>query len=59
MADERPGRVGGSETARSASSGVRLPAINTAILLTSSVTVTIAHHALREGKRGVLTRSSR
>jgi cytochrome c oxidase subunit 3 len=31
-----------------------LPAINTAILLTSSMTVTIAHHALREGKRGVL-----
>ncbi|HEV7714238.1 MAG TPA: cytochrome c oxidase subunit 3 [Steroidobacteraceae bacterium] len=32
-----------------------LPAINTAILLTSSLTVTIAHHALREGKRGILT----
>ena len=32
-----------------------LPAINTAILLTSGVTVTIAHHALRSGKRGVLT----
>jgi cytochrome c oxidase subunit III len=31
-----------------------LPAINTAILLTSSVTVTIAHHALRENKRGIL-----
>ena len=31
-----------------------LPAINTAILLTSSVTVTIAHHALREGNRGVV-----
>ena len=31
-----------------------LPAINTAILLTSSVTVTIAHHALREGHRGML-----
>ena len=28
-----------------------LPAINTAILLTSSVTITIAHHALREDKR--------
>jgi cytochrome c oxidase subunit III len=32
-----------------------LPAINTAILLTSGITVTIAHHALRANKRGVLT----
>ena len=32
-----------------------IPAINTAILLTSGVTITIAHHALRAGKRGVLT----
>jgi cytochrome c oxidase subunit 3 len=32
-----------------------LPLINTAILLTSSVTVTIAHHALIAGQRGVLT----
>ena len=31
-----------------------LPAINTALLLTSGVTITIAHHALREGKRGML-----
>ncbi|MBL7251545.1 cytochrome c oxidase subunit 3 [Alloalcanivorax marinus] len=31
-----------------------LPAINTAILLTSSITLTIAHHALLEGKRGKL-----
>ena len=29
-----------------------LPTINTALLLTSGVTLTIAHHALREGKRG-------
>ena len=31
-----------------------LPAINTAILLTSGVTITIAHHALKDGKRGIL-----
>jgi cytochrome c oxidase subunit III len=29
-----------------------LPTINTALLLTSGVTLTIAHHALREGHRG-------
>jgi cytochrome c oxidase subunit III len=31
-----------------------LPAINTAILLTSGVTITIAHHALKAGKRTML-----
>jgi cytochrome c oxidase subunit 3 len=32
-----------------------LPLINTAILLTSSITVTIAHHALIAGQRKLLT----
>jgi cytochrome c oxidase subunit 3 len=31
-----------------------LPAVNTAILLLSGVTLTIAHHAIQEGKRGTL-----
>jgi len=31
-----------------------LPAINTAILLTSGITITIAHHALLQGKRATL-----
>jgi cytochrome c oxidase subunit 3 len=31
-----------------------LPAINTALLLTSGVTITIAHHALKAGNRGIL-----
>ena len=39
---------------REAMGPMGLPAINTAILLTSSVTVTWAHHALRAGKRAQL-----
>jgi cytochrome c oxidase subunit III len=46
-----PGRVGGEfETVPA----FGLPAINTAILLTSGVTITIAHHALKAGNRMML-----
>ncbi len=31
-----------------------LPAVNTMLLLTSGATITIAHHALKENKRGIL-----
>ena len=31
-----------------------LPAINTALLLTSGLTITVAHHALKSGHRGIL-----
>ena len=46
-----PGNVGGDFEIVPA---FGLPAINTALLLTSGVTVTIAHHALRSGNRVVL-----
>lgn len=46
-----PGDVGGDFDVIPA---FGLPAINTAILLLSGVTITIAHHALKAGNRGVL-----
>ncbi|GAB1408675.1 cytochrome c oxidase subunit 3 [Thermomonas brevis] len=46
-----PGAVGGSYQTIPAWG---LPLLNTLILLASGVTVTIAHHALKEGKRGIL-----
>ena len=46
-----PGEVGGDFKVMGP---FGLPLINTAILLTSSVTVTIAHHALIAGQRGIL-----
>jgi cytochrome c oxidase subunit III len=46
-----PGRVGGAFEAMAAWG---IPAMNTAILLTSGVTLTIAHHGLRANKRGQL-----
>jgi cytochrome c oxidase subunit 3 len=47
-----PGEVGG-EFEKMGPFG--LPLINTAILLTSSITITIAHHSLLAGKRAILT----
>lgn len=46
-----PGHIGGKFTAMEAWG---IPALNTAILLTSGVTVTIAHHALKANKRATL-----
>jgi cytochrome c oxidase subunit 3 len=46
-----PGDVGGNFDVIPA---FGLPAINTAILLTSGVTITIAHHAIKSGNRAVL-----
>jgi cytochrome c oxidase subunit 3 len=46
-----PGAVGGDFQTIPA---FGIPALNTAILLASGVTLTIAHHALRAGNRGVL-----
>ena len=47
-----PGDVGGEFESMPAWG---LPALNTAILLTSGVTLTIAHHALKAGNRTVLS----
>jgi cytochrome c oxidase subunit 3 len=47
-----PGEVGGDYEAMSP---FGLPLINTAILLSSSVTITIAHHALISGHRKILS----
>jgi cytochrome c oxidase subunit 3 len=47
-----PGEVGGEYEAMSP---FGLPLINTALLLTSSITITIAHHALLAGQRKLLT----
>ena len=49
-----PGHVGGVNGSFSPMSPIPIPALNTAILLTSGVTVTIAHHALRANQRGRL-----
>jgi len=46
-----PGQVGGSFQTMSAWG---LPLLNTLILLTSGVTLTVAHHALKANKRSVL-----
>ena len=46
-----PGHIGGEYKSMPAWG---IPALNTAILLTSGVTLTIAHHALKDGRRGLL-----
>jgi cytochrome c oxidase subunit III len=51
-----PGHVGGLANGTfSVMSAYGIPALNTAILLTSGLTVTLAHHALRTGHRGRLS----
>src|SRR4029077_354797 len=51
-----PGHVGGlANGTLSVMSAYGIPALNTSILLTSGLTVTLAHHALRPGHRGRLS----
>jgi cytochrome c oxidase subunit III len=53
-----PARVGGlADSSFKTIPALGLPAVNTLILLTSGLTVTIAHHALQAGKRSILTLS--
>ena len=50
-----PAHVGGHEDSSfSVIPAFGVPALNTAILLTSGLTITVAHHALRAGNRRVL-----
>jgi cytochrome c oxidase subunit 3 len=50
-----PGLIGGkADHSFQTIPAFSLPAVNTAILLTSGVTITIAHHALRAGNRAIL-----
>jgi cytochrome c oxidase subunit 3 len=49
-----PGHVGGIDGSFRTIPAIGIPALNTLILLTSGLTVTIAHHALRAGQRGKL-----
>jgi cytochrome c oxidase subunit 3 len=46
-----PGNLGGDFLVMG---GLGIPAINTAILLTSGITLTIAHHALKDNNRTIL-----
>ena len=46
-----PGHIGGEYESMPAWG---IPALNTAILLSSGVTLTIAHHALKDSRRGLL-----
>ena len=49
-----PAHVGGNDGTFTPMAPIPIPAINTAILLTSGLTVTVAHHAMRSGNRGRL-----